>query len=279
VTRKIDFYGDIQGELGVIMAFSKIHDELGFSRLIPSSSRGFDIDSIDYNGRDVTVEFEYRSSSFLAHGHQAKMDESREYVVIYWEDDCGLTTKLREEYGKTLYDVISIRKYVNIKNGITARPTKDLDEPLYAVMSYNTDVAGGKDFAAWAFSCCYRVTTWEKTPVFAGDRLPPGSKVLFYQNGFIIGGFTVVRYEIIECPRTEKEWQLYKKLTDYPASLFTFSIKEYKEYEWLRGHIFYTGFFDIRDFKIRLSHYIKKKMSYHGKINLTREEYSSIIGQ
>jgi hypothetical protein len=186
---------------------------------------------------------------------------------------------LKEEFGKTLFDVISIRKHVNIKNGIAAsKPTRGLPEPLFAVMSYNPSVAGGKDFAAWAFSCCYRVTTSKKTPIFAGDALPPGSKILFYQRGFIIGGFTVVRYEIIERPRTEKERQLYKKLTDYPASLFTL-IEEYKEYEWLRGHIFYTDFFDIRDFKIRLSHYVEKKMSYHGKINLTRDEYSSIVGR
>jgi len=51
---KIDFYGDIKEELGVIMAFAKIHDVIGFSKLIPSSSTGFDIDSIDYKGEEVT---------------------------------------------------------------------------------------------------------------------------------------------------------------------------------------------------------------------------------
>lgn len=276
--RKIDFYGEIQGEPGVIMAFSKIHEELGFSKLIPSSSKGFDIDSIEYNGRDVTVEFEYLSSNFISHGHQAQMDDKRKYVVICWEDDCSLITKLRDEYGKKLYDLISIRKYVNIKNEITAsHPKKDLEETKYAVMSYNPNVAG-KDFSAWAFSHCYRVTTSKRNPKFADDKLPPGSKILFYQNGFIIGGFTVVRYEIIKRPKTEREWVLYKKLTDYPASLYTVSIEEYKEYDWLNGHIYYTDFFDIRDFKIRFSHFVKKKMSRHGKINLTRDEYFRIVG-
>jgi hypothetical protein len=276
--RKIDFYGEIQGELGVIMAFSKIHEELGFSKLIPSSSKGFDIDSIEYNGSDVTVEFEYLSSNFISHGHQTQMDDKRNYVVICWEDDCGLITKLRDEYGKKLYDLISIRKYVNIKNEITAsQPTKALEETKYAVMSYNPNVAG-KDFSAWAFSHCYRVTTSKRNPKFADDKLPPGSKILFYQNGFIIGGFTVVRYEIIKRPKTEREWVLYKKLTDYPASLYTVSIEEYKEYDWLNGHIYYTDFFDIRDFKIRFSHFVKKKMSRHGKINLTRDEYFRIVG-
>src|SRR4030043_579234 len=142
---KIDFYGDIQGEIGVIMAFTKIHEELGFSKLIPSSSKGFDIDSIDYNGCDVTVEFEYLSSSFINHGHQNQMINKRKYVVVCWEDDCALVTKLKKEYGKVLYNLISIRKYVNIKNIITSKNIKYQD-PKYAIMSYNPSMAGGKNF-------------------------------------------------------------------------------------------------------------------------------------
>ncbi|NIA30160.1 MAG: hypothetical protein GWP06_09645 [Actinobacteria bacterium] len=278
MNRKIDFYGEVKEELGVIMAFSKIHEEIGFSKLVPSSAKGFDIDSIEYNGHDVTVEFEYLSGNFLSHGHQSKMDDNRKYVVVCWEDDCGLQSKLKEVYGKELYDLITLRKYINIKkeNPHSVR-LKEPQEPKYAVMAYNPNIAGGKDFSAWAFSHCYRIETTKKNPKFAQDNLPPGSKILFYQNGFIIGGFTVIRYEIIKRPRAERELRLYKKLTDYPASLYTVSIEEYKE-GWLNGHIFYTDFFDIRDFKIRLSHFVTKKMSFHGKINLTKEEYNLIIG-
>ena len=75
--KKIDFYGDIKSETGVIMAFSKIHQLLGFSKLVASSARGFDIDSMDYNGENVTVEFEYLSSSFVSHGHQLQMDKTK----------------------------------------------------------------------------------------------------------------------------------------------------------------------------------------------------------
>lgn len=274
--KKIEFYGDIQGEAGVIMAFSKIHEQLGFNKLVPSTSRGFDIDSIDYHGHDVTLEFEYMSSSFINHGHPAKMQNDRKYVVICYEDDCGLKSKLKDEYGKTLYDLITIRKYIQIKENIGS--AKKNEEPLYALMSYNPDMAGGKDFSAWAFANCYRVSTSEKTPKFAGDKLPPGSKLLFSQDGYIIGGFTVVRYEIIDEPKTKREWIMYKKLTDYPASLYTVSIDDYKEY-WYRGHIFYTDFFDLRDFKVKVSHFIDTKMPRQGKSNLTKEKYDLIMGR
>ncbi len=275
---KIEFYGAIQGELGVIMAFSKIHEKLGFSKLIPSSSKGFDIDSIEFNGQEVTVEFEYRSSNFITHGHHTRMDNRKKYVVVCWEDDCGLMTMLKDKYGKKLHELIPIRKYVKIKNDVSTLQTKkDQEEPKYAVMAYNPRIADN-DFSAWAFSHCYRVTTSKKVRRFADDKLPHGSKILFYQNDFIIGGYTVVRYEVIKKPRTEREWTLYKKLTDYPASLYTVSIEDYKDDGWLSGHIFYTDFFDIRDFKIRFSHYVKKKMSRHGKINLTKDEYFRIVG-
>ena len=47
---KIAMYGNIKEELGVVMAFAKLHEELGFPKLVPSKSRGFDIDDIEYKG-------------------------------------------------------------------------------------------------------------------------------------------------------------------------------------------------------------------------------------
>lgn len=272
---KVCFYGPIQGELGVIMAFTKMHEELGFSRLVPSSSRGFDIDSIDYNGQTVTLEFEYLSSNFITHGHPDNMTRGNKYVVICWEDDCGLMSVLADQYGKQLFDLIELRKHVAILS--EASEDDQADEPKYAILVYNPKTAGGKDFGEWTFSHCYRVKTTESHHLFADDELPPGSKILFYQNGFIIGGFTVVRYEVIGEPRNNREWLLYKKLTDYPCSLFVDSIEDLKK-GFLQGHIFYIDFFDIRDFKVPLSHYVDKPMSRHGKINITREEYYRIRG-
>lgn len=274
--KKIDFYGSIQGEAGVIMAFSKLHDVLGFSRLVSSTNRGFDIDSINYKGQDVTVEFEFLSSNFITHKHPEKMIDGQKYVVICWEDDCGLMTTLKYKFRKELFELIEIRGYVNIKEDFETKT--EPEEPIYAILSYKQEMAGGKDFGEWAFSHCYRVKTSENNPKFGEDYLPIGSKILFYQNGFIIGGFTVVRYEIIDEPNTKREWELYKKLTDYPASLFTISIEDYKR-EFYRGHIFYTDFFDIRDVKIRLDQYISKQMPHQGKINISKDEYYRIIGK
>jgi len=207
------------------------------------------------------------------------MKDDRKYVVICWNDSCGLRKKLKKDHSKELHDLIEIRRYINIRSNIESiNILNQNQEPLYVVMSYNPNLAGGKDFSAWAFSHCYRIKTSKKKPIFKKDILPAGSKILFYQNDFIIGGFTVVRYEIIEKPETEKELNLYKKLTDYPASLYTVSIEDYKKSHWERGHIFYIDFFDVRDFKKRFSNYVGKKMSHHGKINITKEQYYDIIG-
>lgn len=274
--RKIDIYGDITEEAGVIMVFTKIHEVLGFSKLVTSSARGFDIDSIEYRNNDVTVEFEYKSSNYILHGHQENMEEGRKYVVVCWTDDCGLATKLKEKYNKELYDIIEVHKYVNVLHNF--KNNKSNDEPLYAILSYNYSMADNKDFGAWKYVNCFRTATSSKHPKFAGDKLPTGSKILFYNNGYIIGGFTVVRYEVIDKPKTEGEWVLYKKLTDYPSTLYTVSINWWKTNGFPRGHIFYVDFFDIRDFKIKLSNFIDKKMGRQGKINLSKEEYYSIMG-
>lgn len=273
--KKVDFYGPIKGELGVIMAFSKIHERIGFSKLVPSSAKGFDIQSIDYNGYDVTLEFEYLASNFISHGHPNQMEDGRKYVIVCWEDDCGILTLLADKYKKTIYEVIEIRNYVNIKKDLL--PPDRVEEPKYVALSYNPDMADGVDFGEWAFTNCFRTKTSSRNPKFAGDSLPPGSKILFYQNGYIVGGCTVVRYEVIDEPKTKREWELYSKLTNYPITLFTMDVEENKDcYE--RGHIFYIDFFDIRDFKIKLSNYIKKPMPHQGKLNLSSEEYYRIVG-
>lgn len=272
--KKIDFYGDINEELGVVMAFSKLHESLGFSKLVPSSSKGFDIASIEYNGIDVTVEFEYISSNFILHDYPNNVEPDRKYVVVWWEGDWGLATALKEDYDAELYDIIKLRKYISIKQNIVS---ENHEEPLYVILSYNLKCTDNKDFGEWAFSNCYRTSTDSIIPKFAKDSLPNGSKVLFYQNGYIIGGYTVVRYEVIDLPQTKKEWDLYKKLFDYPISLYTMTIEEYKT-DFSIGHIFYNDFFDIRDSKIKLSHYVHKKMSRQGKMNISRDDYFRILG-
>jgi len=275
--KKIIFHGEIRNETGVIMAFSKIHEQLGFKNIVCSSPVGFDIQSIYYKGMNVTVEFEYKSSNYLAHKHQTKMEKGRKYVVICWEDDCGLMQKIKKEHKQDIYEVIEIRKYVKIENENSPVDNKD-EEPIYGILSYNPKHAGDVDFGNWAFVNCYRVNTSEKGRKFKNNKIPKGSKFLFYRNGFIIGGFTVVRYEIIEEPNTKREMEIYKKLTDYPITHYNLTEEELRE-NYLRGHIFYTDFFDMRDYKKDLSKYIDKKMGQQGYITIDREIYYKILGE
>jgi len=86
----INFEGLIFGpvnEQGVIFLFSKIQKELGF--VIESIQTGFP----DARGRiktnkgwrEVWIEFEFRSSSYLVHGHPLEIGTC-DYIVC-WEDD------------------------------------------------------------------------------------------------------------------------------------------------------------------------------------------------
>lgn len=263
----ITFFGDINEETGVIMAFTKIHKELGFPKLVPSSSRGFDIDNILYNGRYVTVEFEYLSDNFIKHGHVKNMVEGRDYVVICWEDNCKLLQKV-----PNLYEVIELKNKIKIKKDFMESSANN-DEIKYMILSYNPDNAEKKDFSDWKFSNCYRCNS-----KFSKDYIPAGSKVLFARNGYLIGGFTVVRYEKINEPKNDNEWLLYKKLTDYPMTLYTRSIEELKS-SFTSGHIFYTDFFEIENIKLEWKNFIKdKKMSHDGRIYITKEQYYNIVG-
>ena len=94
--KKIEMYGTISEELGVVMAFSKLHEELGFPKLVPAKSRGFDIDDIEYKGRRVTLEFEYTSDNFINHEHVLAMRDERDYVLVCYEDNCDIVEKVKK---------------------------------------------------------------------------------------------------------------------------------------------------------------------------------------
>ena len=59
---KLRIYSLVKEELGVVMIFSKIHEKLGFPKLVSPSARGFDIKNIEYvddiGTHECTVEFE-----------------------------------------------------------------------------------------------------------------------------------------------------------------------------------------------------------------------------
>ncbi|HOB52801.1 MAG TPA: hypothetical protein PK176_11230 [Acidobacteriota bacterium] len=273
---KITISGRITNENGVLMVFSKIHEKLGFPTLVSPDVRGFDISSIRYRKKEVTVEFEYLSSNFILHQHHLSLDPNKDYVVVCWADDCGLKTLLKKDFGIELFEVIQLSEYAECID--EAVGTEEQVEPIYAILSYNPKDSGGLDFSNWAFSHCFRINSPPGHPKFSNDHLPPGSRILFSHKSYIIGGFTVVRYEVIEKPATAREWKLYKTLTDYPCSLFTVEIDEYQR-EFYRGHIFYSDFF-VSTIRVKMSDVgITKKMPQGGKLNITKEEYLRIIGR
>lgn len=268
LTNKLKLYSPVTEEVGVIMVFTKMHEKLGFNELRTASARGFDIDSINYRGQNVTVEFEYVSSNYIKHNHQFKMEDDKKYVVICWYDDCDLKAKLRKEYNKQIEEVICLDKYVEIISETeSAKSKKDVK---YMILNYNPENADNRSFFEWSGSNMYRLNSK------FGDGIPAGSKVLIKQGDFIVGGFDVVRYQYIN-ELNDNELELYKKLTDYPITLFDNDLEDLKS-NFTKGHIFYDNFFTIDKVKIRFSEvFPNKHMSYDGRIYITKEEYDSII--
>lgn len=267
--KKLDIYSEVKEEVGVIMIFTKIHDVLGFPKLVMSSARGFDIDDIEYKGKNVTLEFEYDSRNFIRHGHVEKMQEEKEYVVVCWNDDCNIKKIVKDTYNKKIHEVIELRDYVSIRNN---EFKTDPEKTKYIVLNYNPSNADDRAFSEWSNSNLYRLDS-----KFADDHIPSGSKVLIKQGKYIIGGFNIVRYERIKKPTSEYEWNLYKSLTDYPVSMFINDIKEMK-IDFTEGHIFYDNFFVIEKARLPFKELLpQRNMSNDGKIYITEEEYYNLI--
>lgn len=267
--KRLELYNTVREEAGVIMVFTKLHEDLGFPKLVVSSARGFDIDSIEYKGKIVTVEFEYDSKNFISHGHLEKMEDDKKYVVVCWNDDCNLKELVKKNFNKEIYQVIELRDRVSIKNN----PSNVEDEEIkYIVLNYNPSYADNRSFSEWKNSNLYRCRS-----KFSNDHIPVGSKVLIKQGDYIVGGFDVVRYERINKPTTDYEWYIYKTLTDYPVSMFIDSIEDLKS-DFTEGHIFYDNFFTIDKARISIKEQLPSvKMSNDGRIYITAEEYYKLV--
>lgn len=267
---KIQMYSTIKEEAGVVMAFAKLHEDLGFPKLVPSSARGFDIDDIEYkNGERVTVEFEYLSENFIQHGHVEQMKEGRNYVLICYEDNCNIIRKVRDIYNKTNLELIELKNYIEIKQDIATSNNESLE---YIVLNYNPYIAG-LPIESWKSANVYGLDAH-----FANNSIVPGSKILFKQGDYIVAECEVVKYEIYEKPQSDNEWKLLRSLYNYPLGLYNLSLEEVKE-SFARGYIFYDNFsiFDKRriSFSTTLS---EKKMSNHGMIKITKDEYNKLLG-
>lgn len=267
---KIAMYGNIKEELGVVMAFAKLHEELGFPKLVPSKSRGFDIDDIEYKGHRVTLEFEYTSDNFINHGHVLSMIPERNYVLVCYEDNCNIIQKVRDEYKKYNLEVIELKGYIDIKQETI---TDNNDSLEYIVINYNPYVAG-----------MLTIDNWTKTNVFGIDatfkdnKIVPGSKILFKQGNEIVAGCDVVRYEMFDKPTTDNEWKLFASLLNYPVGLYNLNEDELKE-SFAKGYIFYDDFTVFKDRKVKFSEKLpNKQMSYQGMIKIVKEEYDLLLG-
>ncbi len=269
--KKIKIYSPITQEQGVIAIFSSIHKELGFPKLVsPKSTKGFDIDDIEYkNGERVTVEFEYQSRNFIRHGHIEDMVTNRNYVVICYEDDCNLTKLLRQDYNITNVEVIELKDYVEYEEDIQSE-VKDIQ---YYVLSYNPKYADNKAIDEFAKTHMYGTNA-----PFSSNYITPGSKILFKQDDYIVAECTVVRYEQFDIPKTENEWKLYKCLYQYPFGIFTGTEEEMEQYI-AKGYIFYDNFKVFKERKISFKNTLpNRKFNNSGKININKEEYTKLLG-
>lgn len=275
---KLTFYSPIKEEAGVIMVFTKIHKQLGFPKIVSSSSRGFDIDNIEYHDdlgiHKVTIEFEYLSSNYLIHGHQDLMQDDKKYIVICWEDDCNLSKKLITDYEKHLYKIIELKNLVEIlPNNII----EDYITPKYYLINYNPKYADNRIFSDWSNSNIYRFINNKNI------KITDGSKALIKQGSHIIGGFDIIRFSNIKLKNNDEIIELYKRLTDYPVTLFNVSKEEIKN-EYCNnyiGHIFYKNLFEIDNINLRKS--IKEllpdlKISHSAIQSLTEKQYNTLLG-
>ncbi len=277
---KIKFYSPISEEMGVVQVFSKIHEKIGFKKIVQSCSRGFDIDDIEYIDdigiHRVTVEFEYLSSNFLLHAHQDNMLSDRKYIVICWEDDCNLAKLLLEKYNKMLYRVIELKKYVEIVPDLIS--DNSIVDKKYYLINYNPDYAENRSFSDWSKSNMYRFNNGNNINVI------PGSKALVKQGEYIVGGFDIVRFNNINLSDNDDLINLYKTLTDYPVSLFVAKTSDIKE-EYVEkniGHIFYNNFEEIGNKNLRRT--IKEilpelNISYGAIQYLTKEQFDKLSGE
>lgn len=275
---KIKFYSPINEEAGVMMAFAKMHEQLGFPKIVSSSSRGFDIKDIEYVDdigiHRVTVEFEYLSSNYLNHGYQNLMRGDKKYIVVCWEDDCNLSKTLFSLYKKSLYKIIELKNMIEI---VPDEITSDTIEQKYYLINYNPKNADNMSYSTWINSNMYRFKNNNNI------RISNGSKALIKQGNYIVGGFDIVRFSNIKLSNNNEFIELYKNLTDYPVGLFVNTVDEIRDNYVNRyvGHIFYNNFYEIGNTKLRktiqdmLPNF---KVSYGPVQSLTEEQYDKLLG-
>mgnify|MGYP007069903353 CR=1 FL=1 len=275
---KVKFYSPIKEKAGVVMVFTKIHEKLGFPKLVSFSTSGFDINDIEYKDElgihRLAVEFEYLSSEYLANCYQHFMSDDKKYIVVCWEDDCNLQKTIYNNYQKNLYKVIELKNFVEVM--LDDENVSEI-KPNYYLLNYNPSNANFHQFSDWKHSNMYTFSNNNNI------KVKNGSKVLVKQGSYIIGGFDIIRFNNIRLSNNKEVIELYKQLTDYPIGLFVNSIETITN-EFVDnyiGHIFYDNLFEIGNTNLRKT--VKEILPDLGISNsaiqsLTEEQYNKLIG-
>ncbi|MEM2910138.1 MAG: hypothetical protein QXO01_03625 [Nitrososphaerota archaeon] len=90
---KIPLLYEPVNELGVVLLFGMYHRELGFPYIIKVQQTFPDMIALDEEGNYCRIEFEYRSSTFIQHGH----DISGCDYIICWVDDLEGGSPIKEK--------------------------------------------------------------------------------------------------------------------------------------------------------------------------------------
>jgi hypothetical protein len=72
-----------ENELGVVSIFSMYHRELGFPFIVKIQNGFPDATVVSDEGESVVIEFEYKASGFIQHGHPARSCD----LIVCWEND------------------------------------------------------------------------------------------------------------------------------------------------------------------------------------------------
>jgi len=243
--------------------FSICSKELGYEIL--NIQEAFpDCTAIDLErNKIVQIEFEYEAGNFIAHGHDKQMDKDKEYIVVCWNNKGSDLVRSRG----VVVIVLKEEKRLNIEIAEPPEIKKNqIEKPRHIIISYNRKMAYGKEFSEFESVRMFR------TNVRLGKSLPKGSVIVLYENSWLIGEFTVVRYHYLKKkPETSYEKELYSLLS-YPVTVSTDPVKDFT-----KGHISFTAF-KMYDPRVSIS-VLKRKMTRSGFLNIKYEEYQKIRGQ
>jgi hypothetical protein len=108
-----------RNEAGVIMLFTLMMKELNFLGVIEAQQGFPDCIARKRGGKDVLVEFEYKSKTFLAHGHDKEL-KRRKCTIICWEDNYEKPPKNIE--------IISLARELGVSNRVRLAHAKDKED-------------------------------------------------------------------------------------------------------------------------------------------------------